>query len=94
MIQTVIEAYATHAQFKRAAHDIDDRPDFKVYVVEGTAYAQPMNARARDFLSGFDVNYVLWKPIRLTAYDLGVLTDMMTAGKIKITMENMELTPY
>lgn len=91
MIPTAIEAYAQHCQFKRASQAIDDRPDFKVYIVESIAYAQPLNARARDFLAGFDVNYVLWKPIRLSAYDLDVLTDYVKEGKIKITMENVEL---
>lgn len=91
MIPTAIEAFAVHSQYRRAAHSIDDRPDFKVYVIDGAAYAQPMNARARDFLAGFDVNYVLWKPVRLSAYDLDVLTEYVREGKIKIDMENIEL---
>lgn len=91
MIPRAIESYAQHCNYKRAAHAVDDRPDFKLYVVEGVAYAQPINARARDFLLGFDENYIPWKPIVLTAYDLGVFTDMLHEGKLKLTMETITI---
>lgn len=89
MIPSPIEAYATHCDFKRAAAQIDDRPDFKMYMVEGVAYLQPLNARARDFLAGFDINYEPWKPIRLTAYDIDTLTELVKENKIKIAMEHV-----
>lgn len=88
---TTLEAYAQHSQFTRAAHAIDDRPDFKMYIVQGVAYCQPLNARARDFLTGFDPQYQPWKPIRLTAYDIDVFTGLFKDGKIKLAMETLEL---
>lgn len=90
MLNSPIDEYAHHCQYRRAAHEIDDKPDFKMFVVDGTAYLQPLNARARDFICGFDVNYRPWQPIRLTAYDLDTLTAYVKEGKIKISIENID----
>lgn len=93
MIPTAIEEYARHCELTRAYRDAatSNIPDFRMYVVEGVAYIQPINARARDFICGFDNNYIPWKPLRLSATDLDILTASVREGKIKITMEMIEI---
>lgn len=92
MIPIAIEEYARRCELNRAAMlTTDNIPDFKMYVVEGVAYIQPINARARDFICGFDNNYIPWKPLRLSATDLDILTASVKDAKIKITMEMIEI---
>lgn len=89
MVPTAIESYAHHCQKTTTTND--DIPDFKMYIIAGVAYLQPMNARARDFILGFDENYQPWRPILLEAYDIDILTEYVKEGKIKIAMEKIEL---
>lgn len=89
MIASVIEDYARECERDRAKAEISDKPDFKVFNIEGTAYLQPLNSRAVHFLAGYDSAYKSWFPLRLTARDIEAIADAVKNGAFKVSMETI-----
>lgn len=89
MIDNIIEEYAAHCEFQRAAHNVEDKLDLRIYTCEGTAYIQPLTKRGDWFIARYELTQGDYRPVRMTLSMIRDLTDEVIRRTVRADLREL-----